>query len=249
MTTSFNMPKIPFIPVFIILSLFIFSFAQAQHVFAAPLASPSLTLLSHSTEFDANDCIRATIAGKNFTHAGTVALIGLEKLSVAPSNVAVGTDGNFETLATFCYIGFAENNDNRLVGVLDFAVAAIDLKTGDVASFMPLAIVDPLPNIKVLSSNVHLLHGCATVQVIGDHFIASGLAPNVVTLIANKVGDTRVFPDDQLAHPLYHFNTLGGGNIAVSAQYCGLVPGDKFFLLVQDGGSFYISNTVLIQTH
>jgi hypothetical protein len=248
MPTCFNTHKRHIFPVFIIVSLFIFSLLQkAPHVYAAP--QPSLALLSHSTEFDSNDCTRATIAGKNFTHAGSVALISLDNLTVTPARVSIGSDGNFETHATFCYIGFTGNNSDRLVGVLDFAVAAIDTMTGNIASFMPIAIVDPTPTIRVLSPNVRLLNGCATVKVIGDHFIASGLAHNIVTLLTYKVGDTRTFPDDQLAHQLYRINALGGGNIAISAQYCGLTQGDKFFLLVQDGGSYYVSNTILVETY
>ncbi len=246
MTTSFIVHKLHFLPIFII-SLFLCSLLQTQHVYAAP--QPSLTLLSHATEFDSNDCTRATIAGKNFTHTGSVALISLDNLTVTPSRVLIGSDGNFETHATFCYIGYSRNGGDRLVGVLDFAVAAIDTTTGILATFMPVAIVDPTPNIKVLSQKVRLLNGCATVKVIGDHFVASGLASNVVTLLTYKVGDTRPFPDDQLAHQLYHVNALGGGNIAISAQYCGLTQGDEFFLLGQDGGSYYVSNTVLIQTY
>ncbi len=233
--------------VYIIGSFFLLSLFSPQYAYAA--SQPELTLLAHASEFDFNDCTGATIVGKNFTHSGTVLLTGLGDILVTPSQVSVGSEGNFEAKINSCYTGFASDGDGRLIGVRDFSVTATDTATSAVATTTPVTIVDPTPRVHVLSDNVPLFKGCATVGIIGDHFIASGLVNNVVSILAFRVDNAYTSGDNQLPHQPYQINALGGGNIAISAQFCGLAQGDVFVLLLQDRGSYNISDRIFIQTH
>ncbi len=255
MTSSFRTFKRPLLFVFVIGSFLLVSSFSSQPAYAA--LQPDLKLLSHATEFDANDCISATVAGKNFTRAGTATLTTTPGtattipyiVSTTPSTISIGSDGNFEAKVMSCATGFP-NSGTRLTGALAFRVQATDSKTGVTVTTKPVFIIDPSPRIHVVSQNVSLLKGCATVRIIGDHFIASGLVTNVVSLLAYRSYDLDPFSRDPLPRRPSQTNALGGGNIAVSTQVCGLKPRERFYVSVQDKGSLGFSyDDLIIQTH
>ena len=234
--------------IYIIGSLFLLSLFYTQHAYAAP--QPVLTLLAYTPEFDFNVCTSATIAGKNFTHSGTATLLtSLDNIVVTPSTVSIGSDGNFEAKINSCYNGFTSNGQGRLIGVRDFSIIATDATTGAVARTTPVPIIDPTPDIHVLSDNVPLFKGCATVRITGDHFIAPRLVNNVVSILAYRINLMYPNSDDRIPHQPYYINALGGGNIAIAAQFCGLTRGEVFLLVLQDRGSYNLSERIFIQTH
>ncbi len=255
MTFSFHKFKIPLLFVFVIASFLLVTSFSSQTAYAA--LQPDLKLLSHVTEFDPNDCISATVAGKNFTRAGTAILTTSPgtattipyTVSTTPSKVSIGSDGNFEAKVTSCATGFP-NSGTRLTAALAFRVQATDTRTGVVVTTRPVFIIDPSPRVHVVSQNVPLLKGCATIGIIGDHFIASGLVSNLVSILAYKAYDADPFLNDRLPHRPYQTYALGDGNIAVSTQVCGLKPEECFYLLVQDRGSLEFSyDDIIIQTY
>ncbi len=255
MTSSFRKFKRPLLFVFIIGSFLLLSSFSSQSAYAE--SQPSLILLSHATEFDANDCINATVAGKNFTHAGTAILTTSPgtattipyTVSTTPSKISIGSDGNFEAKVRSCATGFLDSG-TRLTAALAFRVQATDTRTDVTVTTKPVFIIDPSPRVHVVSQSVPLLKECATVGIIGDHFIASGLVSNLVSILAYKAYDADPFLNDRLPHQPDQTNVLGGGNIAVSTRICGLKPKERFYLLVQDRGSLEFSyDDIVIQTY
>lgn len=232
-------------------SLLLFSALQPYAASAAARTRPSLTILSIAHEFDANDCAVATIRGKNFTSPGFTganAVLKASGLSITPATVSIGFDGNFDTRVNLCYPYFHPGG-SRLVADYDFTIRATDTMTGEKATSMPLTIVDPTPHIRAYPTHVSLYGGCATVTIIGDHFIASGLATNYVSLHAYKLDMNGNQLSPELPHQPFQINTLGGGNIAISAMFCGLTAGDSFKVQATDEGSYYQSNAVIIRAH
>ena len=216
---------------------------------------PTLKFFSVPSQFEANDCLYARLVGKHFSYAGpnayTVTLSAGPNFDVMPilppptippvlPQVHVGHDGNFEQLVSICYNG---DKATPVTQVNDFTVSATDSTTNTTATTDPVNISDPHPRIHSTSSTIWLSNGCATVPIVGDHFIKSGVVENYATLQFYKGTDTA---DYLLSQPL-EVNVLGGGNIAIAASVCGLSKGDHFFAQATDEGSLFTTNPVALQ--
>ncbi|GCE21244.1 hypothetical protein [Dictyobacter kobayashii] len=210
-------------------------------------SQPMIQVLAYDHEFDANNCTVATVVARGFqtsslflSATATLGMIGSATLTVTPPLVQLGVDGNFDVKATLCY---PHTPLERLVQITDLQITATDSRSGVQATSEPLNITDPQPTINVLQTSVPQLAGCATVVVLGNDFLASRLAENDVAI----QGST-----DDSGQPLTvsppHVNVLGGGNIAISTQFCGLAPKESFNIQVVDNGSLYSSNQLLIHT-
>jgi hypothetical protein len=210
---------------------------------------PTLQLVSISSQFDASDCLYATIAGKNFTYAGpgysTATLTGGTDFDITPSVVNVGRDGNFEQLISICYNG---DEASPVTSVSNYTLSATDSNTNITALTAPVNISDPHPHIHVAIPNVGLTNGCATVTVLGDHFLKSGVVENYAILQFYKYAGTDHHVQ-YLEHQPWEVNVLGGGNIIIAASVCGLSKGDQFFVQATDEGSFFITDPVALQAH
>ncbi|GHO89247.1 hypothetical protein [Dictyobacter formicarum] len=214
---------------------------------ARAASEPTLKVLAYNHEFDADNCTVATVAAKGFSTPhislsaiATLAAIGSAELTVSPAQVAVGVDGNFDVKAKLCY---PRTEFTRLVQITDLHITATDPTTGVQAVSEPLNITDPQPTLRALHTTVPQLTSCATVVLLGNNVLASRLVPNYVYIS----GTTQDTGSVLIAQPSI-VNALSGGNISISAQFCGLAPRQSFIVQVYDLGSFYSSNQVTINT-
>lgn len=208
---------------------------------------PTLKVLAYNHEFDADNCMAATVAARGFSSphislsaAAILGTIGSAELAISPAQVAVGADGNFEMKAKICY---PHEEFTRLVQITDLQITATDPTTGVQAVSEPLNVTDSQPTLRALHTTVSQSGGCATVVLLSNGVLASRLAANYVYIsgITQDTGNTLT-----VQHPIV--NTLGGGNVATSAQFCGLTPHESFNVQVYDLGSLYSSNQVTINT-
>lgn len=217
---------------------------QSLVVRSTSAANHPVTHLSTNTlKLDASRCATVAAHGKGFTPSTTVTQYAnffaqdLDKTALLtfPAKIAIGVDGEFTTTITLC--GLTPTPSEQVT------LTIMNGATNYIASQNSLNVFVPDPIVHITPAKIALVAGCATFTLTGEHFIPSGRRTNYAYLDGIHVYSRR-----PIQRSLLIVNVLGSGNIAYSAQFCGLAPYQQFALIVGDLAGNRDANPLLLQT-
>ncbi|GCF06895.1 hypothetical protein [Dictyobacter arantiisoli] len=204
---------------------------------------PSIIVNSTAIKLDAQRCVSVLVKGQNFSSTTTKTSFASlsahdpadKKLPVTPDRVALSSHGTFAQIVKIC--------DLLPLPFEHTVLTATDTLTGIKIKSTTLEIAVPEPAIAATPLKVQLFNGCATITLTGTHFIPSNITVNYAIIYGIHAKTLQ-----QLQLSPHKINVLGGGNIAYSAQFCGLSKHQKFVIIASDSAGDRFSAAQPIET-
>jgi hypothetical protein len=203
--------------------------------------APTITVASNQLRLGSDLCATAIVHGEDFTPSGFPVTSTIFKaiesgrtLSIRPSKTTIGINGNIDLSVKIC--GLTTDPFQAIAFTATNSATHVDSNT------ITLSISLPNPVLQSPQTDSQLLAGCATVKLFGDNFIPSGTKINHATITGSSLGIALKVKPAKV-------NTLVDGNIATSAQFCGLTTGQTFDITAHDALTGLSSNTISVLTY